>query len=275
MILFSFQLLNVQVPFIFKYIVDYLNDSNNILNLNSPTGTIITLATALVLGCKYFWTTCISSFLSLNYLIVFLFNQSITCTSVFYFIMYSGWQPRGGDQYLSLLYVTSQRAERQFGIFAIWNLNLGFYGLRNLDFEIWIWDLIFLKLRFAIWVLLDGFRFSGCLKLHALKIDKDTKISDKIWTGNILGMVEDFIQTFVVCAFLDGLARAGAAGFNELRNAVFAKVAQSSIRRVAKNVFLHLHSLDLSFHLSKQTGALSKAIDRGTRYTTSYRKSIA
>ena len=62
-----------------------------------------------------------------------------------------------------------------------------------------------------------------------------------------------------------GIARAGASGMNELRNAVFGKVAQSSIRRVAKNVFQHLHNLDLSFHLSRQTGALSKSIDRGTR----------
>lgn len=46
---------------------------------------------------------------------------------------------------------------------------------------------------------------------------------------------------------------------------MFGKVAQSSIRRIAKNVFLHLHALDLGFHLSRQTGALSKAIDRGTR----------
>lgn len=60
------------------------------------------------------------------------------------------------------------------------------------------------------------------------------------------------------CNILDGLARAGAAGFNELRNAVFAKVAQRSIRKIAKNVFVHLHNLDLSFHLSRQTGALSK-----------------
>ncbi|KAG8336366.1 ATP-binding cassette sub- B member 7, mitochondrial [Homalodisca vitripennis] len=64
---------------------------------------------------------------------------------------------------------------------------------------------------------------------------------------------------------LNGIARAGAAGFNELRNAVFAKVAQHSIRRIARNVFLHLHNLDLSFHLSRQTGALSKTIDRGSR----------
>lgn len=52
---------------------------------------------------------------------------------------------------------------------------------------------------------------------------------------------------------------------NEIRNAVFAKVAQDSIRRVAKGVFLHLHNLDLSFHLNRRTGALNKAIDRGSR----------
>ncbi|XP_035459162.2 iron-sulfur clusters transporter ABCB7, mitochondrial isoform X3 [Spodoptera frugiperda] len=62
-----------------------------------------------------------------------------------------------------------------------------------------------------------------------------------------------------------GIARATAAGFNELRNAVFAKVAQHSIRRLACNVFIHLHNLDLSFHLGRQTGALSKTIDRGSR----------
>ncbi|CAH1105037.1 unnamed protein product [Psylliodes chrysocephalus] len=62
-----------------------------------------------------------------------------------------------------------------------------------------------------------------------------------------------------------GIARAGAAGFNELRNAVFAKVAQHSIRKIAKNVFLHLHNLDMAFHLQRQTGALSKTIDRGSR----------
>ncbi|MED6247827.1 ATP-binding cassette sub- B member 7, mitochondrial [Ataeniobius toweri] len=64
---------------------------------------------------------------------------------------------------------------------------------------------------------------------------------------------------------IDGASRACSALFNELRNTVFGKVAQSSIRRIARNVFLHLHNLDLGFHLSRQTGALSKAIDRGTR----------
>ncbi|XP_052239792.1 iron-sulfur clusters transporter ABCB7, mitochondrial-like [Dreissena polymorpha] len=62
-----------------------------------------------------------------------------------------------------------------------------------------------------------------------------------------------------------GIGRTTANAFNELKNAVIAKVSQDSMRRVAKSVFQHLHNLDLSFHLSRQTGALSKAIDRGNR----------
>ena len=42
-----------------------------------------------------------------------------------------------------------------------------------------------------------------------------------------------------------GLARAGSAAMNELRNAVFARVAQHSIRSIAEKVFRHLHNLDL------------------------------
>lgn len=62
-----------------------------------------------------------------------------------------------------------------------------------------------------------------------------------------------------------GLARIGSTGFQELRNAVFANVAQTAIRKVACNVFNHLLHLDLNFHLSRQTGGLSRAIDRGTK----------
>lgn len=62
-----------------------------------------------------------------------------------------------------------------------------------------------------------------------------------------------------------GAARAGSSLFNELRNSIFARVASDSIRRVAVDVFSHLHRLDLAYHLSRQTGALSKSIDRGSR----------
>ncbi|WFC96891.1 Iron-sulfur clusters transporter atm1, mitochondrial [Malassezia brasiliensis] len=62
-----------------------------------------------------------------------------------------------------------------------------------------------------------------------------------------------------------GLARVGATAFSELRNAVFANVAQRSIRTIASGVFSHLLTLDLSWHLSRQTGGLTRAIDRGTK----------
>ncbi|KAL9587671.1 MAG: hypothetical protein Q9212_000125 [Teloschistes hypoglaucus] len=62
-----------------------------------------------------------------------------------------------------------------------------------------------------------------------------------------------------------GATRIGAAVFQELRNAVFASVAQKAIRRVACNVFDHLLKLDLGFHLSRQTGGLTRAMDRGTK----------
>ena len=63
----------------------------------------------------------------------------------------------------------------------------------------------------------------------------------------------------------DGATRIGAVVFQELRNAVFASVAQKAIRRVAATVFDHLLKLDLNFHLTRQTGGLTRAIDRGTK----------
>lgn len=63
----------------------------------------------------------------------------------------------------------------------------------------------------------------------------------------------------------DGAARSTSAGMQELRNAVFASVAQKAIRRVARDVFEHLLNLDLKFHLNRQTGAVSRVIDRGSR----------
>ena len=57
------------------------------------------------------------------------------------------------------------------------------------------------------------------------------------------------VTTLVMATLLGfGAARAGALGLNELRNAVFARVAQHSIRKIAQNVFRHLHNLDLGTH---------------------------
>ena len=62
-----------------------------------------------------------------------------------------------------------------------------------------------------------------------------------------------------------GMSRAAAVGFSEYRNAVFAHVAQEAIRKVGRNVFDHVHKLDLNFHLSKNTGQVSRVLDRGNR----------
>jgi len=61
-----------------------------------------------------------------------------------------------------------------------------------------------------------------------------------------------------------GLLRIAASGFGEMRDAVFAAVQQRTVRRVALQTFRHLHRLSLRFHLDRQTGGLSRAIDRGT-----------
>jgi ATP-binding cassette subfamily B protein len=62
-----------------------------------------------------------------------------------------------------------------------------------------------------------------------------------------------------------GLARLATSVFGELRDAVFAKVTQRAIRRIALQVFEHLHRLSLRFHLERQTGGMSRDIERGTK----------
>src|SRR5215510_8883057 len=62
-----------------------------------------------------------------------------------------------------------------------------------------------------------------------------------------------------------GALRASNTLFAELRDIVFVRVARRAIRRVALQVFRHLHSLSLRFHLERQTGGVSRDIDRGTR----------
>lgn len=62
-----------------------------------------------------------------------------------------------------------------------------------------------------------------------------------------------------------GAGRIASSACNEARSAVFAKITNAAIREVANKVFQHLHGLDLKYHLSRQTGALNRIMDRGTR----------
>lgn len=62
-----------------------------------------------------------------------------------------------------------------------------------------------------------------------------------------------------------GAARVMAQAFGELRDAVFARVGQHALRSIALDTFHHLHRLSLRFHLERQTGGLSRSIERGTK----------
>ncbi|HEX3061878.1 MAG TPA: ABC transporter ATP-binding protein/permease, partial [Usitatibacter sp.] len=69
----------------------------------------------------------------------------------------------------------------------------------------------------------------------------------------------------VALLFAYGILRLSSTLFNELRDIVFVKVAQRAMRRIALEVFHHLHALSLRFHLERQTGGLTRDIERGTR----------
>ncbi|MDP2810196.1 MAG: ABC transporter ATP-binding protein/permease [Rhodocyclaceae bacterium] len=62
-----------------------------------------------------------------------------------------------------------------------------------------------------------------------------------------------------------GLLRFSSSFFTELREIIFARVTQRAVRTIALQVFEHLHALSLRFHLERQTGGLTRDIERGTR----------
>jgi len=90
-----------------------------------------------------------------------------------------------------------------------------------------------------------------------------------IYKAVIDGMANDALETelTVLLALVGayGLARFGQVMFDNLRNIVFEKVGQQAARRLATNVFTHLHSLSLRFHLGRRTGEVTKIIERGTK----------
>jgi ATP-binding cassette subfamily B protein len=78
-------------------------------------------------------------------------------------------------------------------------------------------------------------------------------------TGMILGLG----AVGLVVAY--GLARLGAVLFGELRDAVFVRVGQRAIRRLAIETFTHIHALSLRYHITRKTGGLSRIIERGVK----------
>ena len=72
------------------------------------------------------------------------------------------------------------------------------------------------------------------------------------------------VATPVMLVVAYGLGRVMSTGFTQLRDALFAKVGQHAVRRLAFRVFVHIHQLSLRYHLERRTGGLARLITRGT-----------
>lgn len=76
---------------------------------------------------------------------------------------------------------------------------------------------------------------------------------------------QDIIYLPVAMLVIYGVLRLTSSVFSELRDALFAKVIFHTVRRIATTIFSHLHKLSLRFHLQRQTGGISRDIERGSR----------
>ena len=84
-----------------------------------------------------------------------------------------------------------------------------------------------------------------------------------------LSATQQVLALPVLLLVLYGVLRFSTAMFTELREMLFARVTQQAVRQVALEVFGHLHALSLRFHLERQTGGVSRDIERGTRSISS------
>ena len=94
---------------------------------------------------------------------------------------------------------------------------------------------------------------------YVYKLAVDSLAGEGPETGMILGLG----AVGLVVAY--GLSRLGAILFGELRDAVFVRVGQRAIRRLAIETFTHIHRLSLRYHITRKTGGLSRIIERGVK----------
>jgi len=120
----------------------------------------------------------------------------------------------------------------------------------------------------SLWPYLWEFKGRMIAALCLLVLAKLANVSVPLVLKEIVDALDKPQAALAVPVFLIigyGVLRLLSTLFGELRDAVFAKATQRAIRRVALQVFGHLHSLSLRFHLDRQTGGVSRDIERGTR----------
>src|SRR5271156_40484 len=90
-------------------------------------------------------------------------------------------------------------------------------------------------------------------------------VTDALTTKNLAEALHSFafLRAVVVLTILYGLLRVGMSLTQQGRDALFASVAMNGVRRLAIEVFVHLHQLSLRFHLERKTGGLTRVLERG------------
>jgi ATP-binding cassette subfamily B protein len=126
------------------------------------------------------------------------------------------------------------------------------------------------KIISGLWPYLTEFRGRVALAMSLLVFAKLATVATPVALKYIVDYFDQnregdlllWIPVMLVVAY--GLLRFASTLFSELRDAVFARVAERAMRRVSLRIFRHLHNRELAFHLDRKTGGLARDIERGT-----------
>ncbi len=139
-----------------------------------------------------------------------------------------------------------------------------FATLGNLWPYMWPSDRTDLKMR-VVWATL----FLVVAKLVLLLVPYFFKWATDALDGRGGGTAPDWLPPVLVAPLMLVIAynvvRVVQMGFNQLRDALFARVGQHAVRQLAHRTFVHMHELSLRFHLERRTGGLSRVIERGVK----------
>jgi ATP-binding cassette subfamily B protein len=126
------------------------------------------------------------------------------------------------------------------------------------------------KIISGLWPYLTEFRGRVALAMSLLVFAKLATVATPVALKYIVDYFDQnregdlllWIPVMLVVAY--GVLRFASTLFSELRDAVFARVAERAMRRVSLRIFRHLHNRELAFHLDRKTGGLARDIERGT-----------
>ncbi len=126
------------------------------------------------------------------------------------------------------------------------------------------------KMIAGLWPYLAEYRGRALLAMAMLVVAKIATVATPIALKYIIDNLEQhrgvdmLLWTPLLLVLAYGTLRFGSTLFSELRDAIFARVAERAMRRVSLRVFQHLHNRELAFHLDRKTGGLARDIERGT-----------